>query len=145
MTPEAQQLIRRSFAQIEPRAGIVALLFYQRLFNLAPGVRDMFTSDIEAQGVKLMDMLRTVVDSLDAPHGIVPALHEMGRRHAGYGVQVCQYDLVGQALLETFTDVLGSEFSSGAREAWATAYHWIAGCMKAGAAASPAVPTLHPQ
>ena len=143
MNPAAQTLIRTSFAQLEPRAGIVSLLFYQRLFNLAPGVRSLFTGDIETQGVKLMAMLRTVIDSLDAPGDIVPLLHEMGRRHAGYGVQDSQYDLVGQALLETFADVLGGEFSSDAREAWAAAYHWIAGCMKAGAAASPSLPALH--
>ncbi len=134
MTPEAQQFIRRSFSQLEPLAGIVSLLFYQRLFNLAPGLRPMFTRDIEAQGVKLMAMLKSIIDSLEAPQDIVPALEEMGRRHTGYGVEDSHYDLVGQALLETFSDVLGSGFSSDARESWAAAYNWIAGCMKAGAA-----------
>ena len=140
MTPAAKQLIRQTFALLEPRAGIVSLLFYQRLFNLAPGVRSLFTGDIEAQGVKLMAMLKTVIDSLEAPDTLVPALEEMGRRHAGYGVEDTQYDPVGQALLETFADVLGQEFSPGARDAWAAAYNWIAGCMKAGAATHPQLP-----
>jgi hemoglobin-like flavoprotein len=146
MTRDARQLIRTSFAQLEPRAGIVSLLFYQRLFNLAPGLQSMFTGDIEAQGVKLMAMLRAVTDGLDAPGDIVPALHEMGRRHAGYGVRdsQCQYDLVGQALLETFADVPGSGFPTGAREAWAAAYDWIASFMKAGAAASLPLPPHTP-
>lgn len=134
MSPAAQHHIRQTFTLLEPRAGIVSLLFYQRLFNLAPGVRSLFTGDIEAQGVKLMAMLKTVIDSLEAPDKLIPALEEMGRRHAGYGVEDSQYDIVGQALLETFADVLGQEFSADARDAWATAYNWIAHCMKTGAA-----------
>ena len=96
----------------------------------------MFSNDIEAQGLKLMQMLRTVTTSLDAPESVVPMLAEMGQRHANYGVVGEHYDLLGSALLETFADVLGKDFTAGARDAWSEAYAWIAQIMKQGAAAT---------
>ena len=136
MSPSTIQLIRHTFDLLEGRAGIVALLFYQRLFQIAPATRPMFSNDIEAQGLKLMQMLRTVTTSLDAPESVVPMLAEMGQRHANYGVVGEHYDLLGSALLETFADVLGKEFTTGARDAWAEAYDWIARIMQKGAAAA---------
>jgi hemoglobin-like flavoprotein len=134
MSPSATQLIRHTFGLLENRAGIVSLLFYQRLFQIAPETRPMFINDIEAQGVKLMQMLRTVTTSLDALESVAPMLAEMGQRHTTYGVVDEHYDLVGKALLETFADVLGKDFTAGARNAWADAYDWIAQIMKQGAA-----------
>lgn len=136
MRPSAIQLVRHTFGLLEGRAGIVALLFYQRLSQIAPATRTLFTNDIEAQGLKLMQMLRTVTASLDAPESIAPMLAEMGQRHATYGVVDEHYDLVGTALLETFAEALGKDFTTGARSAWAEAYAWIARIMKPGAAAA---------
>ncbi len=134
MSPPAIQLIRHTFSLLEGRAGIVALLFYQRLFQIAPATRPMFSNDIEAQGVKLMQMLRTVTTSLDAPESVAPMLAEMGQRHATYGVVDEHYGIVGTALLEAFADVLGKDFTVGARDAWSEAYAWITGIMQEGAA-----------
>ena len=128
-------LIRQSFKLMEPRAALIALLFYQRLFEAAPQVRQMFSGDIEAQGAKLMAMLGTIVGSLDSPDDMIPALAEMGKRHADYGVRAEHYEIVGRALLDTFQDALGTSFTSEAREAWAGTYEWIATQMKSGAAA----------
>jgi hemoglobin-like flavoprotein len=134
MTATAKDLIRHTFSLIEPRAGLVALIFYQRLFQLAPATKEMFVSDIEAQGIKFMQMLRTITGSLDDPGSLIPMLKEMGLRHAGYGVRDEHYDNVRIALIKTLADALGKHFTPGANAAWTAAYDWIAVIMKQGAA-----------
>jgi hemoglobin-like flavoprotein len=56
-------------------------------------------------------------------------LREMGRRHAGYGVEPEHYTTVGEALLWALEQALGDDFTSETKEAWAKAYDLIASTM----------------
>ena len=75
-------------APIAPQA---ADLFYGRLFEIAPDVRPLFPTDLAQQKKKLMDMMTTAVTSLHQVEKIVPAVQDLGRRHAGYGVKETHY------------------------------------------------------
>jgi hemoglobin-like flavoprotein len=82
------------------------------------------------QGRKLMAMIGTVVSRLDRLGEIVPAVQQLGRRHAQYGVEDEHYDTVGTALLSKLRAGLGDALSREAEEAWAVAYTTLAGVMK---------------
>ena len=84
MTPVQLNILRQTFDRVESLSGIAALTFYQRLFELDPGLRRLFRNDIEEQGQKLMVALRFLVDSIETRQAIVPTLESLGRRHAGY-------------------------------------------------------------
>jgi len=45
MTPKQIELVQSSFAKVVPIAPQAAEIFYARLFELAPGVRALFTGD----------------------------------------------------------------------------------------------------
>jgi hemoglobin-like flavoprotein len=126
-------LLRQSFALIEPQAGIAGLVFYRNLFALDPSLRPLFQSSIEFQARKLMESLSCTIASLDNPESLVPALEAMGRRHFSYGARTEHYDIVIEALLQTFAEVLQSAFSSEVREAWKEALLLVAATMKRGA------------
>jgi len=130
MHPAQEQLIRESFAKVEPRAAIAALMFYQRLFTLDPSLRQLFQHDIEQQGVKLMQALRFVVATLDNPRELQPVLESLGRRHFYYGVEERHYDTVGIALLDALEHLLGPDFTPEVKEAWLEIYTHIADTMK---------------
>ena len=76
-------------------------LFYQRLFEIAPDVKPMFKSDINAQAEKLMSTLGLVIANLQDAPAIVSMLENLGQKHVGYGVLEEHYDKVGAALLWT--------------------------------------------
>ena len=63
----------------------------------------------------------------------MPAVRQLGLRHAGYRVRDAHYDTVGQALLWTLEKGLGPAFTPATREAWAKLYWTLAETMKAGA------------
>ena len=84
MTPEAQRLVRESFAKVTPIAPAAAAMFYDRLFVLDPALRPLFKGDMAEQGRKLMSMIGVAVANLGKLDVIVPAVRDLGRRHAGW-------------------------------------------------------------
>jgi hemoglobin-like flavoprotein len=130
VTPTQIELIRDSWAKVEPIAGLAATLFYDRLFELDPRARRLFRhTDLAAQGKVLMQTLAVVVKGLDKLDTIAPAVGALGRRHAGYGVQPGDYDTVGVALLWTLERGIGAGFDAATRDAWAEAYGILASVM----------------
>lgn len=135
MTPRQQTLIRESWAQVAPIADAAATIFYDRLFELDPSLRRLFSrTDMAGQRRNLMQTLAVVVASIDRLESIVPAVEALGRRHAGYGVEAAHFETVGQALLDTLAVGLGEDFTAEVRDAWATAYGILAGVMQSAAA-----------
>ncbi len=134
MNPEQIALVQTSFAQVLPIADTAAALFYGLLFELDSSLKPLFRGDMQEQGRKLMTMLRVVVNGLHRLDQLVPAVQELGRRHARYGVQDAHYDTVGTALLATLQQGLGEAFTPDVAAAWATAYTLLAETMKAAAA-----------
>ena len=78
MTPEQVNLVQQSFAKVAPISETAAVLFYDRLFEIAPTVRAMFPADMTEQRKKLMAMLAAVVNGL-ANLELDPARRERAR------------------------------------------------------------------
>lgn len=126
-------LVRSSFALVAPLATQAAAMFYDRVFERAPGAAALFHGDMAAQGQRLMAMVQLAVDGLDDPVGLAAVLADLGRRHVGYGVQPGHYDLVGGALLDTLAAALGARFTPAHRQAWAAFFDMIRRGMQASA------------
>ena len=135
MTPNAQRLVRDSFAKIAPNAEAAAGMFYDRLFVLDASLRPLFKDDMTEQRRKLMTMIGTAVANLNRLDTIVPAVQDLGRRHAGYGVAPSHYQTVAAALLWTLEQGLGDEFTSETRQAWVECYTTLASTMQQAVAA----------
>jgi hemoglobin-like flavoprotein len=113
MDQAQQSLVRASFAQVSGAPGVAAAMFYGRLFEIDPELRPLFRGDLEAQGLLLMTMLGTAVDNLHQLDQILPAVRELGQRHAAYGVTEADYDTVATALLWTLEQALAADFTPG--------------------------------
>jgi hemoglobin-like flavoprotein len=134
MTPEQIILVQSSFDKIAPISATAGALFYQRLFEMDPNLRRLFTGDIRAQGRKLMAMIELVVDNLSQFDALLPRIQALGRDHLSYGVRDEHYDIVGAALLWTLHAGLEEQFTAADAAAWAAAYALLAGTMKAATA-----------
>ena len=140
MTPENENLVRDSFAKVEPITPQAAAMFYDRLFVLDPSLKPLFKSDMNEQGRMLMAMIGTVVANLGNLETIIPAVQDLGRRHATYGVQPRHYETVGAALLWTLEQGLGDAFTQPVKAAWTEAYSVVSSVMKKGVDGSVASP-----
>lgn len=130
MTPEKIALVQDSFANVAPIADQAAVLFYDRLFEIAPEVKPMFhEADMAEQRRKLMATLGVVVTGLSRLETVLPAASALAKKHVSYGVKDEHYMLVGSALLWTLEKGLGAAWTPDVAEAWTTAYGTLSGYM----------------
>lgn len=115
-------LIRDSFSDLQPNMENASGLFYQRLFEIAPELRELFNDDMAGQGMRFMSTLGVIVGHFDDPEALRPYLERLAQGHAAYGVKPEYFHPMGQALIRTMRETLGDEFSKEAAAAWETAY-----------------------
>ncbi|MDA7947471.1 MAG: globin domain-containing protein [Hyphomicrobiaceae bacterium] len=137
MTSEQARLVQESFSALEPIADEAAEMFYNRLFELDPELRNLFPEDLGEQRKKLMSTLKVVVTGLNSPDRVIPAVQVLGQRHREYGVSDAHYDTFVQALLWALEQRLGEKFSDEVCDAWVAVYTVLAETMQnAGAPAA---------
>jgi hemoglobin-like flavoprotein len=133
MTPQQIQDVTRTWAMIAPTADAAVALFYERLFAIDPALRAFFAgTDLPAQRRKLAAALATVLGGLDRLDALLPALADLGCRHARLGVADRHYDRVGEALLWTLEQGLGAAWTDDVHAAWVAAYGLVADAMRTG-------------
>lgn len=129
------ELIRSTFAAIEPQAEGMGKLFYATLFSRAPEVRDLFPVNMEVQRSRLLRALVHVVQMVDQPDDLVPFLQQLGRDHRKFGVLSRHYDALGDALITAIATYSGERWTPEVERAWLNAYATVANAMQEAAAA----------
>jgi hemoglobin-like flavoprotein len=128
------KVLRESFAMLSAREPELTLRFYDFLLARHPEVRFLFhTRPMAAQARLLRDALVSLLQHLEDERWLEEYLAPMGARHAVYGVTDEMYDWVGRALLDTFAEVGGADWTVAMAAAWAEAYDLFAQVMKEGA------------
>ena len=129
MTPDQVTLVQQSFSKVAPISEQAAVLFYDRLFEVAPSVKSMFPADMTEQRKKLMGTLAVVVNGLTNLEAVLPAASALAKRHVGYGAKPEHYPVVGAALLWTLEKGLGEAWTPEVAGAWTAAYGTLSGFM----------------
>jgi hemoglobin-like flavoprotein len=129
MTPDQVTLVQQSFAKVAPISEAAAVIFYDRLFEVAPSVKPMFPADMREQRKKLMATLAVVVGGLGNLESVLPAASALAKRHVGYGAKAEHYPVVGGALLWTLEKGLGDGWTPEVADAWTAAYGTLSGFM----------------
>jgi len=115
-------LLRSSFDLIAPDKDQFAEAFYQRLFEKYPETRAFFANtDISKQARSLAATLAVVVAGVEKGEDLTPTLQKLGARHKTYGVLPEHYPVVGEVLIETFQNRLGSQWTPAFHDAWTQA------------------------
>jgi hemoglobin-like flavoprotein len=122
MTPDQVQLVQQSFAKVAPISEQASVIFYDRLFEVAPSVRALFPDDMKEQRKKLMATLAVVVGGLTNLEAVLPAASALAKRHVNYGAKPEHYPVVGGALLFTLEKGLGADWTPELAAAWTAAY-----------------------
>ena len=130
MTNTQVRLVQQSwkiFQQMDPI--LIGSTFYSKLFAEHPQLKKLFPRAMEAQSVKLVDMLTSIVTRLERPSVARTQIEAMGVRHRQYGVKPAHYQMVGEALLWTLQAAYGNAWHQDLQEAWEACYRDIAMLM----------------
>lgn len=137
MIPAGQRaLLLASIHLAAPSRKRLGRLFYQRLFEIEPDLRELFPPDLERQQTKLTEMVGFLVENLERFNEMGEVLRAMGRRHAGYGTRADHYAPAGSALLYALGEVLGEAMTEEVEDAWLNLYAWVSEEMERGAASA---------
>jgi hemoglobin-like flavoprotein len=131
VSTDAARLIRVSWQQISSRRELMAVMFYGRLFELEPSLRELFRdADFHEQRTKFIAMLNLLVQFADQPDDLIREAAQLGRRHAMMNLSSRHYEVVGEALLWTMDRSLGMDFTPATRAAWTELYALVASVMR---------------
>ncbi|OLP18950.1 hypothetical protein BST81_08035 [Leptolyngbya sp. 'hensonii'] len=126
-------LLESSLAQIESRREEFSARFYEHLFTLRPDVQPLFSkTNMAEQQRMLMSALYLIVRNCQKPTLFGPMLQGLGSRHIGYGTEGDCFPDMGRALVATFAEYLGDQWSADLETAWLTAFGEISRHMLAG-------------
>ncbi len=124
-------LVQRTFEQrVRPIAHEAGEIMYLRLFEMDPSLKPLFKGDIKRQGEMLMTAIGLAIQSLDNPEQVKIETKQLGKRHAGYGVQSTNFNVFGAALMWALEQVIGADFTPEVKEAWGEAYAVLAQAMR---------------
>jgi nitric oxide dioxygenase len=130
MTPEQITLVKSSWDLAKPRESELGVMFYTRLFDIAPETKALFGDDVHSQAMRLMQAISVVINSLDNLDRIFPQIEQLAERHVDYGVKPEHYAIVGEALIWTLHKGFGEDFTDELKEAWLLAYTTLSGAMQ---------------
>ena len=127
-------LLEESFGKVAPQANEFVEGFYNNLFTDYPAAKPLFAhTNMGKQQKMLLESLVFVVENLREPGKLTGALEGLGARHVKYGALPEHYPLVGNSLLKTFGQFLGSDWTEEVQQAWVDAYGLITEVMLKGA------------
>ncbi len=121
-TAPQSALIRETFHALKERLAPASVSFYTALFRRAPHLRKLFRDDLEGQGMKFMTALGFVIENINRTEVLTDRLADLGHVHAIMGVTAADFEPMGEALMETLRDELGTAFTPEAESAWRSAY-----------------------
>lgn len=144
MTEQQIEAVQRSWRAVLTVGDTFAEIFYGKLFSLDPSLRPLFArTSMKEQGRSLAAMLSVATRGLSHPDRIALAVHQLGRRHAAYGVQAAHYETFREALIWALQKCFGEAFTPETRAAWLAAYAFLAAAMQDATATAPLGP--HPE
>ena len=106
------------------------MIFYDRLFEVAPAVKAMFPADMTRAAQEADDDAGRRGERASAiSNSILPAASALAKRHVDYGAKPEHYPVVGGALLWTLEKGLGEAWTPDVADAWTAAYGTLSGYM----------------
>jgi hemoglobin-like flavoprotein len=129
MTERQILLVKNSWSYVIVNSEEAGQLFYQRLFEVAPGVKHMFKGDHKEQARKLMNMVTLIVSKLQKLDDILNEIKMLSQRHGKYGAQPAHYKVVGECLIWTLEKGLAEKWNKETEEAWITVHTVLADAM----------------
>lgn len=129
MTRRQIELVESSWDFVLLNTKDAGMVFYSRLFTIAPELKSLFKESPDAQAQKLIALITFAVHKLNTINEIVSDVQSLGRRHQKYNVKPEHYAIVAEALLWTLEKSLKEKWNEEMKEAWVTVYTLLSSTM----------------
>jgi hemoglobin-like flavoprotein len=114
------RLVRASFGRLQTNSDIVALIFFQQLFALAPTLQPRLRMDVELHGARLFAVLERVLAVIHDPAELSVLVGKMAANPKSV-LSAQDWREFSKAWLWTIREVFASEATPGLMNAW----NWV--------------------
>lgn len=123
------ELVENSWDYILLNSYETGVVFYKKLFEIDPSLRQLFKGDIKIQSEKLVAMVTFAVHKLNNLDDIIADIKTLGIHHKQISVLPEHYSTVAEALLWTLQQALGEKWNKEVEEAWKSVYDALSRTM----------------
>jgi hemoglobin-like flavoprotein len=130
---EQIELVRESFAALDPQADLLVARFFAILFQEHADLRPLFPEDLTELMTRLPIAFRRTLRRMDRFHRIEAALLVLGKKCAQAGIKARHYGVFRETLLEVLRELSGAAWTLPVDAAWRQGLDAVSGIMLRGA------------
>lgn len=97
-------------------------VFYNRLFDVHPVCKHLFTRGIQSQGKFLVKMITMALSQATNAEKFKALMENLAMTHCQWGVRAIEYGIVGDVLFYSLHAVLGEAYTSAVEQSWCRVY-----------------------
>lgn len=117
--------IKETIPLVRENAEKVTTRMYEILFTKYPQTKELFANAQSDQHKKLAGAIAAFAANVDNLGALSGAVEKMATTHVATLVKPEHYPMVGDALLNAMSDVLGDAFNETYKKAWGEAYKFL--------------------
>ena len=124
--------IRASWALVLKRVSweVLGRRLYETIFEEAPHLESMFDRSAVAMGIKLIDMIDSMVGALDDMPAVHRKVESLGGIHHRHGVHALEHMPVFKGVvIKLLAEALGADLNDDVGEAWEWLWGWLTESM----------------
>lgn len=132
LTPEQIQLITSTVPVLKESGVILTDYFYQRMFKHNPELKEVFNMGHQRSGDQAKALASAVLAyaaNIENLAVLGDAVNQIITKHVSLNIQPEQYDIVGENLLASISEVLNVPMDSDLITAWGIAYTQLANIL----------------
>lgn len=132
MNTSQKELVKGTVPLLKAKGNDLISYFYQRMLTNNPELIDVFNIANQASGKQqnaLTGAVLAYAENIDNPTVLINTLKAIGNKHVSLNIAAEQYDIVGNHLINSIIEVLGTAATPELIEAWTCAYTELAQIM----------------
>lgn len=129
ITTEQKELVKATVPVLKENGVALTDYFYKRMLKNNPALKETFNMGHQRSGAQAKALAGAVLayaENIDDPSVLAPVVELICHKHVSLNIQAPDYDIVGENLLHSISEVLAISMDDQLIGAWAAAYAQLA-------------------
>ncbi|WP_264272160.1 globin domain-containing protein [Duffyella gerundensis] len=129
VTSEQKDLVKATVPVLRENGVALTDYFYKRMLKNNPQLKETFNMGHQRSGAQAKALAGAVLayaENIDDPSVLAPVVELICHKHVSLNIQAPDYDIVGENLLHSISEVLNISMEDKLIAAWASAYQQLA-------------------
>jgi nitric oxide dioxygenase len=129
MTPQQIELVKATVPVLRENGVALTGYFYNRMLGNNPDLKETFNMGHQRSGAQAQALAGAVLayaENIEDPSVLLPVVELIAHKHVSLNIQAPDYNIVGENLLHSISEVLSISMEDPLIGAWAAAYGQLA-------------------